>query len=99
MTRPQSLFPSSVGDVFEVSFSIFTGSGPDVSRRAGFRPAYLIQALKQGGTGSTTARTHGPLLCGEVRECAAVVLDRFVLRICLLKRLARRPRDEERISG
>lgn len=54
---------------FEVSLSIFTGSGPDVSSRPSrFRPAYLIQALKQGGTGLTIARAHGPLLCGEVRS-------------------------------
>ncbi|CAP94717.1 hypothetical protein PCH_Pc18g04930 [Penicillium rubens Wisconsin 54-1255] len=32
----------------------FTGSGPDVSRRAGFRPAYLIQALQKSGTESTS---------------------------------------------
>ncbi|CDM33526.1 unnamed protein product [Penicillium roqueforti FM164] len=51
-------------------------SGPDVSRRAGSRPAYLIQALQQRGTCLTISRMHGPLLCGEVRECAAVIVSR-----------------------
>lgn len=46
MTRLQSSFPSS-----DILRFLFQSSAPDVSRHPGFRPAYLIQALKQSGTG------------------------------------------------